>query len=933
MDAQDWVFLDLETTGLDPRQDKIIEIAALGLTKSGEKSSFYSLVSPGIPLPPHIVRLTGIDDGMLEGAPAFWELEESLWKFLEGKTIVAHQASFDIGFLQEGLGRPLNNKQVDTCELAKLLVPGSSSYSLRYLTKTLNLKADPTHRAMADTLALEALFNHLFCLAEKLPLKALQGVVECLQNSEQASGQGLTLLFQQILAEKIRSFSFTDSPIFREKQDTGAEEEPASPGMVEWNIEKLEKLFLPGGAVADAMPHYHKRTEQLKMLKSVARAFSQERHLVVEAGTGVGKSLAYLVPALNWAAATGEKVVVATHTIALQEQLQKSEISFLRNKLPFSFRATVFKGRSNYLCLHKWTAARAAVNTMNWQERLLTARIVLWLEQDGTGDRDNIHLNGWEKDFFAQISAGSDHHCLGAPCPYYRACFYQKARQKAHEAQVIIVNHALLLSDLRVGETILPQHHYLIVDEAHHLEEEGTRQFSDVFSLRDLNQRISLFQRRRGFSANQGLLQFWKSLYAGREAARDDLKRIQRCEELLRKVSKTLEEMVNTHVARSSQETIRLTARTRAERWWENLALLLDNLALETGDLLEALQELYPGLASDVQEAEEEKALKDLRLFIKQQEADLSLIRRFLSGNEEDKVYWLERDAARLDLRFWISPLKTGGLFFDLLFSGKNSAVLTSATLSVNGGFEFLIEQLGLPEDLVDTVQIPSPFFYDEQSLLAVDTSLPDPAKTSEECYSLAVSEALLEIIRVTRGNTLVLFTSHRQMRLIFESLYNLLRQDGLELFADGVNGHRHLLLQELKNNSQAVVFGTNTFWEGIDLPGRALTSLIIVRLPFNPPHLPIVEARLEELKKEGKDGFSHYSLPQAVIRFRQGYGRLIRTLDDCGVAVVLDNRLVKKAYGKTFINSLPEQKLYVGNTGGVAEQIRLWFDHLKLKK
>jgi len=924
----DWLFLDLETTGVDPQNDKIIEIAAVIRYADGRREEYQQLVNPGIHVPASITRLTGISDEMLAEAPSFNQLKGQLETAMAGKVIVAHNASFDLGFLEAALGDKLKNKAIDTVDLARIVSFNQASYSLRYLCRSFALGEEPNHRALADTYALEKLFFFLLEKARELPLAVLQEIAHFLGSEE----NGLNLLVQDLIAEKVRNYDFFSAgPL--------PGEEPVNGGQgveVKWDLQALEKAFLPGGTIAKGLGAYQIRTQQIKMMKSVAKALQQQRHLVVEAGTGVGKTLAYLVPALTWAISQQEKVVVATHTIALQEQILQSDIKFLRQNLGFPFKAEVLKGRNNYLCLYKWKTAKDNAASLNWFERVTMARMAHWLTKTQSGDKDTIHLRDWESEFFGQFASHRE-SCGGSDCPYFKDCFYQKARQKAHNADLIIVNHSLLLSDLKIGDALLPKYQYLIIDEAHHLEEEGTRQFSAAFSLRELQRNLHQITRKRDILNKSGVLPYWKQHLpnlAGGDSfqAVQGLEIIKDMEQKAANMQSTIEDIFQ-FCRTQTMETLRIQQEVRKKRWWENLSILFANLALETVGLFTGLQRLYQILTLELELPEGEPPLRQLKSILVQLEKDYGFMKDFFTDlPDEEQVYWLENEPYRPDLKLYITPLKTGRYFAELLFSVKTSTILTSATLSVNNSFAYLKEQLGLPEELVDEMQIQSPFLYEEQALLLVDTSLPEPTCKQEEEYNLAISQALGKLIAATGGGTLVLFTSRKQLRQLYEILSEPLREQGLELYADGINGNRINLVNELKENSRAVVFGTNTFWEGIDLPGDSLTAVIMMRLPFAPPNLPLVEARLEELKKEGKDGFYHYSLPQAVLRFRQGYGRLIRTIDDCGVVIVLDNRVISKRYGKLFIRSLPCQKYLAGNTDFIVENVRQWFRSLNIK-
>lgn len=910
-----YVFLDLETTGLDPACDKIIEIAALKVTASGERAIFEELLNPGLRITPFITGLTGITPEMLEQAPSFGEIKTQFLDFIGDNTIVAHNASFDISFVEAALGYKPDNTVLDSLELGKLLWPQLNSYALRSLARTLEVTIETSHRALPDVLILEQVFLRMQETAGNFSVSLLQEILRLLQGS----GHPLERYFEEILRGRVRTYDFNEK--ISTADGTGEKEFPARAGAAAWNIAELEGLLLPGGRVAQALEVYQERKQQLAMMKGVAKAFQQQRHLIVEAGTGVGKSLAYLLPAIYWAKSQEEKVVIATHTIALQEQLFRKDIAFLREHLNLAFKAAVLKGRGNYLCLHKWRRLKDNPGELTRTERFLLARIAVWLDRDKSGDRDNINLREYENDIYQSLSSSAE-NCTGSLCPCQKACFYHRMRQKAQAADIIVVNHSLLLSDLKTGEMILPPYQYLVVDEAHHLEEEGTRQFSDIFSLKEFSKKLSALMKRDINTAG-GIIYYWKRHFA---ASPEMLENIGKIETLIKRLQETAHEIKTSVNTPEFPETVRIKGEQRGERWWQALAVMFDNLLLETTSLLECLKILTAGLTPDDEDSESNLPLFALKTALLQLRGDHEVLKQFLQeDNTGEKVYWLEKDAFRMDLRLHITPLQTAGLFNEKVFAAKASVVLTSATLSVEERFAYIKEQLGIPDELTDTLQVHSPFYYDEQSLLLVDSNLPDPAQTGEEAYNLALAEALEYYIKATGGNTLALFTSHKQMRYMFDKLFEPLRQIGLELYADGVNGRRHTLISEMKNNPQAVIFGANTFWEGIDLPGDALKSLIIVRLPFAPPNLPIVEARLEQIAKEGRSGFAQYSLPQAVLRFKQGYGRLIRTINDSGVVIILDGRLLSKRYGRVFINSLPDQKYCAGDTLELTQKINKW--------
>ena len=918
-----WAFLDLETTGLDSSRDKVTEIAIIIKMSDGTRKTYETFVNPGVSVPAHITDITGIDDSMLINAPYPEEILDKVSDLLKGKVIVAHNASFDQKFLENMMGETLNNRWIDTLELTKILFSKVASYSLRYLIRKFNLECSPSHRALADTEALEKLFFYLLEKANSFSLQDIQEIYYCLKDEE----RGLSLLFEDILNGKLISYNFNQPITYKKSKKKDSIENCNGRKLQEWSPEELVKMFKPEGVVARGLKAYQERPEQIEMMRAVAKAFSQERYLLVEAGTGVGKSLAYLVPSLAWAITHQEKVVVATHTIALQEQLFRNDIKFLKQNLPFFFKAAVLKGRSNYLCLYKWKLIKDKITTLNWSEKIFLARIANWVSKDGTGDKDTIALKGWEQELFSQMSSSRE-SCLGAQCPFTGECFYQRAKEKANGADVIIVNHSLLLSDAKIGDYILPKYNYLVIDEAHHLEDEGTRQFTETFSLREFQKKINQLVRKKGAGFRKpGLLYIWSNYRALPPEMLPEVKKlVKAAEEIARTIIKKTDDLNQYVLTQRQFEKARINMETRSQKGWENLKILFENVFVHTEDFLNNLYQLHNRLAEDCSETKWEDSLKDLMMYRAEIKEDLGLAKRFFNTSEEKYTYWMEVNQKRNELFLYITPVDIGEIFNELLFSVKTAAILTSATLCIGEKFNFLLDRLGLMEDLVDTQRISSPFAYEEQSLLLIDNSLPDSVSTSEEVYNLALKEALLDILKATNGRTLVLFTAHRQLQSVYKYLKKPLQNKGIEIYADGIDGNRTTLLEEMRDNSSAVIFGTNTFWEGIDLPGDFLTAVIIVKLPFWPPNLPLVEARVEAIQKEGKDGFYNYSLPQAVLRFRQGYGRLIRSVNDWGVVVILDNRLVKKRYGKVFLKSLPQNNYIIGDTNKIVENILNWF-------
>ena len=975
-----WVFLDLETTGLKQDSDKIIEFGVVRREGANERIVWGQMVNPEQALDPFISRLTGISDDMLSDAPVISEVKEEVIRLLEGAVVVAHNAAFDVGFLERQLDVKLApSRVIDTIELTKILYPGLRSYSLRSLTRCFDLPMLPSHRAADDALALERVFVCLASKAGRFSPTLLEQVAMALGGDDRGLAgyfaalllgrqpawlaQAASELVLPELPDEILPFghggndaaagnggSFdggeADEHLFSDREGKKADQKEQLLAKDFWDSKQMTGLFDKDGALALSMENYQYRFQQTEMLEAAVKAFGSSRYLMIEAPTGVGKSLAYLIPAICWAKAFGRRVVVATHTIALQEQLFNKEIAMIRELLPFSFQCAMLKGRGNYLCLNRWRQVIMQGRDLIWGERILLARLTVWLSEGARGDLDSINLFGPEREWFYQM-ASSRETCMGNQCQYFRECFYQRARLGANGAQIIVVNHALLLAASRLGEGVMPRSSYLVVDEAHHLEEEGIRYYTDVFSLMEFEKKAQQLHRRRDVFGRPGFIQYLKEY---RQAGINALEALNPHLEKLEKQVKTVMKRINSVQAAlqttSLPETFRIKPGSPRGAHLEGMLASLDNLlvmALELNGILDGVGALLEGEGSEL--FEETWLRRQLQLF-QEVAGDVRSLEMFLRGIEgkvpaepggpgesgdeeadplEEKVYWITRDARLKDISLCLTPINIAGCFQEYLFADKESVIFTSATLSVNEGFDYCSRQLGIDPDLLDTRILTSPFDHERQVLLLSDKDLPDPARTSESAYNLALAQSLETLLKACGGRTMVLFTSHKQLKAMFDVLYKPLSLLGLELFADGQNGSRSSLLDEMRANDKAVVFGANTFWEGVDLPGSFLTSLVIVRLPFSPPGQPLAEARMERLEADGKDPFYHYSLPQAVLRFKQGYGRLIRTAEDWGVVVVMDNRIINRTYGRVFLKSLPDSRCLGGSPISLAEKIKEW--------
>jgi len=641
----------------------------------------------------------------------------------------------------------------------------------------------------------------------------------------------------------------------------------------------------PGGLIARRLPQYEHRREQLEMAEAVFQAFEQPEHLLVEAGTGVGKSFAYLVPAIERVTRHKQRVVVSTHTIALQEQLINKDIPFLQSVLPMEFSAVLMKGRGNYIGLRR--LARASQR----QELLFDSRAAreeLWRIEDWAyhtrdGSLSDLSVQPapavWEK---VRSEQGN---CMGRRCPHYERCFYQQARRRAENANLLIVNHALFFSDLAVraqGAGILPDYDLAILDEAHTVEDVAGSHF--------------------GLSVSDGQIRYLlNSLY--NERTKHGFLAGFHADVAIRAVLKTRGVLTRF----TDELTSWQTAHGRS-----NGRLIVPPPLKNT--ISDALRDLHQKLRSVRELATDEGDRFELNVLMERTIGLAETTEELLSQEHEDWVYWIESTPDRSN-RITVTgrPVDIGPNLRDSLFGLIPSVVLTSATLTTGGGddgFAYIRNRLNLPD--VRACSLGSPFDYANQVTVYVEAGLPDPNQA--DAFIPPACAAIEKYVRQTQGRAFVLFTSYSLMDRCAEMLADRLAAAELELLVQGRDLTRTQMLDRFKQDRRCVLFGTDSFWGGVDVPGPALSNVIIEKLPFAVPDHPAIEARVEQIRRQGGNPFAAFQLPEAVLRFKQGFGRLVRTKDDCGIVVILDPRVCSKSYGRAFLEALPECRLVIRN-------------------
>jgi len=640
------------------------------------------------------------------------------------------------------------------------------------------------------------------------------------------------------------------------------------------------------GRIAQRLKHYESRPQQLEMAEAVEAAIASQSHLLVEAGTGVGKSFAYLVPAIlaatanqgESAAPTKKKpIIISTHTISLQEQLIHKDIPFLNAVLPVEFSAVLVKGRSNYISLRRLAATheRAASIFAEREPQEQLAKILHWSAKTADGSRSSLDFRP-RPDVWDEVQ--SEHgNCLGKNCPTHEDCFYYRARRRVWNADVLVVNHALFFADLALRRSdvqILPDYDVVIFDEAHTVE--GVA--ADHLGISVSNGQIDyLLNRLYNDRTNRGLL-------------------------------------VHHNLTRAQQLVAEIRHQQRDFfygicRWREDHGATNGRIRQPPDvhvDLAGSLMELAGQLSTHAPKVDREEQRIELVAAADRCLALSGSLSSWTKQSLEDAVYWVEQSGRQgQKLELVCAPVEVAPVLREELFNRVNSVILASATLAVAGqGFDFIKSRLGLTKS--NELKLGSPFDYRSQVKLILPEGMPDPGEQPAK-YEAAVCEMIKRYVARTQGRAFVLFTSYQMLKSCAARLGRWIAQENLTLYSQGGEMPRSLMLEKFRRDERAVLFGTESFWQGVDVPGDALQNVIITKLPFSVPDHPLLEARVDAIRSRGGNPFMEYQVPEAIIKLKQGFGRLIRTRTDHGLVVILDPRVRTKRYGRLFLESLPE--------------------------
>lgn len=670
------------------------------------------------------------------------------------------------------------------------------------------------------------------------------------------------------------------------------------------DIEKLKGMISAHGPFSSLFPNYEERHGQMLMIEHVAEAFNTDTQILVEAPTGIGKSLAYLIPSVEWALTNNEKVVVSTNTIHLQEQLLYKDIPDLQRATGLDFSYTLMKGRGNYICLNRFNEAKQDLFALIDDTELEQfSAIEQWLQTT-----DDVSLSSlpfmpgqalWEK---INAQPGT---CLGGGCEFFSECYVNRARRRAAEAHIIVTNHHYVLADAQTnsGAGLLPPYTRVIFDEAHNLEASATSFFTKTVTrslmLRILNGLYAGSRKKKGYLIhliNKNIPSLKTCVQKAMDAVRDTRKTVF---DFFSAVDDFIEAL-GTSWNEEGRGVFEINDELKNHRLWSPLILeKINYLYRECTGLVNSLNDVCERLS-------DERVVRHIEGFSGRIVDIIETVNVFLGDNDEEWVRWIQKKG---EAGIVVARIEVGEVLNELVFRRMSTLVLTSATLTVDGRFDFIKTRLNLDREM-QSVILESSFDYDRQMVALIPTTGTKPDRPG---YIDSLTKNILSVLQKTRGGAFVLFTSYRVLNSTYEQVKEALGSEGYMLFRQG-DETRSRLMERFKGDVHSVLFGTESFWEGVDAPGETLRCVIITKLPFKVPTEPIIRARIEKIRQRGGNPFFEYYVPLAVIKMKQGIGRLIRNRSDRGIIVILDNRVLLKNYGPLFIRSIPTKNINYGS-------------------
>ncbi|QCR32190.1 ATP-dependent DNA helicase DinG [Lysinibacillus sp. SGAir0095] len=903
VESQKYAIVDIETTGHSQANgDRMIQIAIVIMEDWCIKKTFTSFIHPGKSIPLFIQDLTNITDTDVQDALPFEAHADYIYELLQDAVFVAHNTDFDLSFLQgefKRVGLPnWSGKKIDTVELSKILFPSSISYKLGDLAADLNIPLNNAHRADDDALACALLLKE--CWKELLALP--QVTLEQMHKKSFRLKSNISQLFFEALQIKRNKVAKEDDYVYYNKL---ALKKPMK-------IEKVvqDTLVYPHttsekvGLFKQALPHFEVRQGQFEMMDIIWENLKSKSEIMIEASTGIGKTIGYLMPSILYAIQSNRKVCISTYTTNLLEQLLTNEVPKVEKIMGRPINVTLLKGKKNYVDVILFEQLMKS-QELSYDETLTVLQVLVWLSKTETGDLSELNCSGGGQLFVDKIRKNGESIQQKQAFDYY-----DRAIKESVEADLIITNHSMLLADLVRHEPIFDEIGGWIIDEAHQFVQAAEQHDQAIFTFTNWKYIFG----RIGLSTDQELFSSFQKIAVKKQ--RVPLKIFHQLEKIFIRLvelfDKTMQDIVVQMKVFSKNPKSNLKRIEFIHELSLNREYILDfSKAMQHWiDLAEQVSTLFK---RDIEQIapEHKLVLEQWDYWIREYKMKASEWDEIFLKTDEEYTTWIEIDRRNIpgSIRVLKKPISISSTIEQLFhpIRQKSAVIWTSGTLAVPNNERFIAKQLGINKDVpLKILQAPKQYYKGAKAYIVND--MPEIQAVSQSDYIESVALSITQIVRSTEGRCFVLFTSLDMLRKTVELIQESELLDDYMIFAQGVtNGSRMRLLKSFQKFSHSVLFGTNSFWEGVDVPGDGLSSVVVVRLPFSAPDEPSFKAKSTVLQQQGKNAFSELSLPEAILRFKQGFGRLIRSSEDKGVFVVLDRRIETKSYGVEFLRAIPQ--------------------------
>ncbi|SOC19890.1 ATP-dependent DNA helicase DinG [Ureibacillus xyleni] len=925
MESQKFAIVDLETTGHSPASgDRMIQIAIVIMKDWCIEKTFTSFIHPGKPIPLFIQDLTNITDADVADALPFEAHANEIYELLQDAIFVAHNTDFDLSFLQSEFlraGLPKwRGKKIDTVELSKILFPTSISYKLGDLAADLDIPLDNAHRADDDAKACAYLLKKCWEELLSLPLTTLE---QLHKKSFQLKTNISQLLFDALQIKRKTVSEESENVYFNQlalKKRPSKMQDNQDSLLFPSTAEEKIALF------QQQIQSFEERPGQFQMMDAIWENLNKKTELMIEASTGIGKTIGYLLPSVIYAKQNHKKICISTYTTHLLEQLLASELPKVEKILGCKVNVTLLKGKQNYVDVAKFEQLMN-MRDLSYDETLTILQVLVWLSKTNTGDLTELNVSGGGQLFIDKIRKNNENQKQQQQV----FDFYERAIQESEEADLIITNHAMLLADLVRNEPIFDSIDGWIIDEAHQFIQAAVNRDESIFTFTNWKYVFGQI----GLSTDQQLFTAFQTIALKNQ--RVPLQLFHQLERKYMRLVNLFDKAMQEIVFQMKGLKPKVKGETKQNAFLSELVLdqgLMKSVSHAMQNWIELAERMVEIYKADIEQiaTQHKIVVEQWEYWIREYKIKVAEWDEVFLQQSTDYTSWIEIDLRNLpgSIRVIKKPIdittKIQQLFNPI--REKVAVIWTSGSLSVPNNERFIADQLGIKSSVpLLTLQAPSHYYKGAQTYIVTD--MPDIQAVSQTDFIESVALAVTRIVRATNGRCFVLFTSQDMLRKTVELIQESELLSEYMLFAQGVtNGSRMRLLKSFQKFSHSVLFGTNSFWEGVDVPGDSLSSVIIVRLPFSSPDEPTFKAKSLMIQQQGRNAFTELSLPEAILRFKQGFGRLIRSSQDKGVFIVLDRRIETKSYGVEFLKSLPEISIHKLPLQDMVLEIEHWYNN-----